>query len=83
MEHIKVNKILRSIKILILRNLRLDKLDGFSLVEVLVSLAIISSSILIILTSVAQATHRATLNKLHIEMVNSASAILLRTQDVL
>ena len=71
MAHIKFNKIIHKTS------------KGFSLVEVLISLAIISSAILIILTSVASATKQATFNKLKMEMINSATGILAKTQNVL
>lgn len=74
MAHIKHNN-----KITIIKN----KINGFSLVEVLISLAIISSTILIILTAVAKATRQATYNKLKMEMVSSATGILSKTQDIL
>ncbi len=52
------------------------KIKGMSLVEVLVSLAIVSFTILMMLLVASTATQRATYNKMKIQMISAGNGIL-------
>ncbi len=59
------------------------RLKAFSLIEVLVSLAIVSFSILYLLILAANLTRKATINKLQIQMSTIASGILEQAKSTL
>ena len=59
-----------------INNIRRRSVHAFSLIEVLISLAIVSFAILYLLVFAASVTKRATLNKLQIQMSAMAGGIL-------